>query len=105
MTSFYFYMHFQAKNENFGELAGRRRDAAPRGSGALRGDVAVVLGMSADFVKTWIYPAGWVADKTAGAPTPRTWERRAVLRPPSPLPTLIEYIAKIFYNRALKLRN
>ena len=65
MTSFYFYMHFQAKNENFGELAGRRRDAAPRGSGALRGDVAVVLGMSADFVKTWIYPAGWVADKTA----------------------------------------
>ena len=59
-------MHFQAKNDNFGELAGRRRDAAPRGSGALRGDVAVVLGMSADFVKTWIYPAGWVADKTGG---------------------------------------
>ncbi len=37
-----------------------------RGVGALWGNVAVFLGMSADFVETRIYPAGWVADKTAG---------------------------------------
>lgn len=32
--------------------------------GALRGDAAGNLGMSANFVRTEIYPAGWVADKT-----------------------------------------
>ena len=37
----------------------------PRRGGALRGNSAGNLGMSGDFVRTEIYPAGWVADKTA----------------------------------------
>ena len=52
---------------NIREIEGLRlgRSLRPtRGGGALRGDLAMLLGISMNFVKTLIYPAGWVADKT-----------------------------------------
>ncbi len=64
---FAFLYAFSCKKRDFGRFRAGKDGHGPHGKSGRCGVVwRWFRGMSADFVRTVFYPAGWVADKTAG---------------------------------------